>query len=169
MISQFAALVLGTFAIMSSSRWSPPTCDVLHFCRCSSASMRELSPQALIMKQRDDADAVVLGTVTRVDTLPAPILGGLNGNRRRVIVARLRVERTWRGAHADTISVAYGSLGSRTDCDILLVRGQSYAVFAQLGARGMLWTRQCMGTVPVADGDSVVTALDRAAAPTRDN
>jgi hypothetical protein len=131
--------------------------------------MRGLTPQALILKQRDDADAVVLGTVTRVDTLPAPVLGGLNGNRSRLIVARLRIERVWRGAHADTISVAYGSLESRTDCDMRLVRGESYAVFAVLGAREMLWTRQCMGTVAVADGDSVVAALDRAAAPARDN
>ena len=160
MISPFAVLVSIAVAVAAPKRGPAPSCDAAPFCRCRSVGSPGMTPREIIVLQRDAADAVVFGRVIGVDTLPASIPAGFkDDDRSRAIVARIRVERAWRGADADTVSVAYGSTASRTSCDVVLVRGVSYAIFARLGDRGLLWTRQCMGTSSTTTADSVVAAL----------
>jgi hypothetical protein len=147
-----------------------------------------LTPGEHVRRQRDPADVVVLATVLRVDTLPGqrsdPPSTGRPGAPPQAnvpapgpVVARLRVERAWRGPpnggapvstgdtrRADTLSVAFHAAPHRrTSCDVALAPGAAYLVFAARGLRGLLWTRQCTGTQPAAGAGAALAALDSAA------
>jgi hypothetical protein len=126
---------------------SPPRCD-LRACRCIPASALGQSAAEFVRARKDRAERVVLGTVIRLDTLARVAWGsGPDAVALRPIVARVRVRRVWRGSLADTMTVMVTTLESRSSCDLELLPGEAYLIFATRTEGGPLATHQCSGTV----------------------
>src|SRR5258705_4281718 len=75
-------------------------------CRCVPASSFGMSAAEYVRVQRDRADRVVMGVVLRLDTLGRVEWGGgHDAVAAHPIVARVRVQRVWRGPLVDTMTV----------------------------------------------------------------
>ena len=124
-------------------------------------------------RQLAAADAVVLATVERHDTLLAvPGSPAALADQSGPVIARLRVHRRWKGPRTDTLSVAFHPAATIiTTCDLPLVVGRTYLVFAARESRivrggyeGLLATGQCTGTREASATNAMLPVLDRAAA-----
>ena len=135
---------------------SPAACGDA-FCECVPDSTFGRTLAAQVAARKDAADAVVLATALREDTLAD---GG-------PIVVRLSVARVWKGPATDTISIAVRSAPPRvSSCDLRLVVGSRYLVFAQ-EAGGHLWARRCSGTREATEASVLLGALGEGRLPTR--
>jgi hypothetical protein len=130
-------------------------------CSCVPASAMGLTEAQLELRQRDRAAAVLLGTVVRIDTLPSAAVRKDAGERAAgPVVARLRVERVWKGALADTATVVLQDApGLRTSCDLAMAVGERYLVFAAAGGPAALRTRQCTGTRRAGAADTALATF----------
>lgn len=116
-------------------------------CRCISPEASGLSFAHFVQARRDRAERVILGTVTRLDTLARTSRSsGDDVVQSRPVVARIRVRRVWRGPVTDTMTVMVTTTGSRSSCDLEMRPGEGYLIFASRTEGGLLSTRQCTGT-----------------------
>ena len=145
-----AALALVTPAVAAP-------CE-LSACKCYAAGIDPNSPD-FVRGQRDQAERVVLGTVTRFDTVTLPSHDWRPAYEWRVVVARVKVQRVWRGSLADTMSVMVGNVGGHSDCDLRMGAGQSYLIFATRMEDGTLTTHKCSGTLAEREATDVITVL----------
>jgi hypothetical protein len=130
------------------------------FCRCISASTLGVSPEQLVQKQRDLAERVVLGRVVRIDSLaPHLVQHGPKSVDVRELAARVAVLRVWKGPALDTLTVVFGSTPIASSCDLTLLAGESYVIFATPWGDGALHTRQCTGTVAEVGAAATMAAL----------
>jgi len=128
-------------------------------CRCvADDDLLGLRTHDLVRAQLAEAAAVVLVTVARVDTLPAR--AGDRAGEGRPVVARLRVERRWKGAPADTTTVAFARVPDGFSCETSFAPGERYLVFALGEADGLLWTGRCTGTQHARAASRAVATLD---------
>jgi hypothetical protein len=142
--------MIGT-VLLGAAFWSMSTVSALRCelaaCRCIDAAALGQTPAEFVHARRDRAERVVLGTVSRIDTLSRVTWGtGKDQVALRPIVARVAVRRVWRGPITDTMTVMVTSVERRSSCDLQLVVGQSYVIFASRTGGGPLATRQCSGT-----------------------
>jgi hypothetical protein len=100
------------------------------------------------------ADAVFLATLVRLDTGAVATSVGLPGQA----LARVRVERVWKGAVTDTLTMPNGHGSIWNSCEVRLAPGIRYVIFAER-SDGMYLTRQCWGTVGGGGVDSTIAAL----------
>jgi hypothetical protein len=77
----------------------------------------------------------------------------------RDLAARVVVSRIWKGPAVDTLTVVFGSTPIVSSCDLTLLAGGSYVIFAASGDDGVLWTRQCTGTALESDAAATIAAL----------
>jgi hypothetical protein len=83
-------------------------------------------------------------------------------------VARLRVERVWKGIEGDTATITLrGAHGAASSCDLTMQPGERYVVFAHRDEAGGLRTRQCTGTAPADAAEAALAALGDGRAPRR--
>ena len=155
-----------------SSRAHPAgTCPAAR-CVCADVWLRRDS-LSVATRQLGAADAVVLATVERHDVLPAvPGSPAALADQSGPVIARLHVHRRWKGPQTDTLSVAFHPAATViTTCDIPLVVGRTYLVFAARESRivrggyeGLLATGQCTGPREASATNAMLPVLDRAAA-----
>jgi hypothetical protein len=118
------------------------------------------TPTQFVRAQRDRAERVVRGRVTRLDTLSAVSWGtGHDAVTLRPIVARIQVAQVWRGSLTDTMTVMATTLESRSSCDLELQLGRTYVIFAARTEGGPLATYRCSGTTEVRVADATLAAL----------
>ena len=103
---------------------------------------------------------MLLGTVTRIDTL-APSTTRVNDDSIQVrrVVARLHVERVWRGPVVDTMTVLTTHVQLNWSCERELSLGESYVIFADRSGDGLPTVSRCSGTVERASAASTLEAL----------
>jgi hypothetical protein len=134
------------------------------FCRCIPPA--RASVEQIVHGQRERAAQVVLGRVVRVDSL-APRLAEHGPNQVAVydLAARVAVSRVWKGPVVDTMTVVFGSTPIASSCDLTLLTGSSYVIFAVAYDDGVLRTRQCTGTAAEAEATATISALGRSQEP----
>jgi hypothetical protein len=138
------------------------------FCRCVPASVLGLTEEQLVRRRLDHAERVVLGRVVRTDTLgPHTVEHGPDQITVSPLATRLSVLRVWKGPAVDTLTVVAGTTGIVSSCDLALVPGESYVIFAARGEDGLLNTRQCTGTAPEHDATATISALGPGEEPKR--
>ena len=134
-------------------------CDV-PACVCVLPDRVGLSPTEFIERQRERTERLVLGTVTRIDTLPSSTTRFNDGTMRvRRVVARMRVERVWRGPVVDTMTVLNTHVELKSSCEMELSLGRSYVVFAQRLGESSLTATECSGTVERTHAASTLEVL----------
>jgi hypothetical protein len=144
-------------------RATPARCDRA-FCRCVPPAA--LSAEEIVRERRERATRVVLARVVRIDSL-APRLVEHGPNQVAVydLAARVAVSRVWKGPLVDTLTVVFGSTPLASSCDLSLVAGFSYVIFATSYDDGVLRTRQCTGTAAEADAATTIAALGTGRSP----
>jgi hypothetical protein len=75
------------------------------------------------------------------------------------LAAHVVVSRVWRGPLVDTLTVVFGSTPIASSCDLSLVAGFSYVIFATPYDDGVLRTRQCTGTAAESEAAATIAAL----------
>jgi hypothetical protein len=103
----------------------------------------------------------------RVDTLAAERMFGPGGDMEaiRQIVARVRVQRVWRGPLTDTATVRFSTVKGASSCDLALLRGERYLIFAMRLNERHLITMQCSGTVDARTAEPTIAILGEGQAP----
>ncbi len=127
-------------------------------CSCRYAT----SPDQQIADVRSDlrtVDAVFVGKVTSVlDTLRRS--GSFDYHARRAI---LTLQAVWKGPTAGSVTILTGmGLG---DCGIHFTVGERDLVFATADSNGVLFTRACSHTEPLASASRYLPALGEARVP----
>ena len=159
-----ATAVAVALAVVLAAPASGRPCEPVA-CVCSRVELG-MSPADGVNAQRDRAERVVLGSVVRIDTLArAPWGSGENAVSLRPIVARVRVERVWRGPLVDTMTVMLTTTVGRSSCDLQLRPTASYLIFATRTASGPLAARQCSGTAEKSTATAAIAALGVGEAP----
>jgi hypothetical protein len=120
---------------------TPRTADCAAGARCSCKEVGE-SLEQKVAARLASADAVLLATVE--DT----VLVAPEGPR----LARLRVERWWKGGETDTLTVMESpSTRVATSCDYPLRPGDTHVLFMYRLPSGSLKTSWCSGSVKRSD------------------
>ena len=160
-----AALFISTLCLGMNAAHEPLCATGV--CRCVPAAALHLSDADFVRRQRDRADQVILGRVIGIDTLPALPIIGAHGqpDSDRAIVARVHVQRVWRGPVADTMLVQFRTLERASTCDLGLQPQHEYVIFASRMADGLLVTAQCTGTVAVEAAAATLAALGEGMVP----
>ena len=147
-------------ALLAFTGFAPEQRCPHNACRCIPVEATGQTLTEFVRAQRDRAERVVLGRVTSVDTLPAESWGaGHDAVTLRPIVARIRVDQSWRGPRTDTMTVMWTTLESRSSCDLELRHGERYIIFAARTEGGPLATYQCSGTAEARNAAATLTAL----------
>jgi len=141
-------------------------------CRCVPQPDSGPALAARVAAWRARPGGVVLARVTRLDTLDvtrAAAFPGVDRPSSGLVVARLRVLRTWAPGAADTVTVGLTWVhGVVTSCDQLLEVGEEYlGVPGEPDAGGVRWVRRCGGTRPRAEAAAELAALGPGRAPSR--
>jgi hypothetical protein len=130
-------------------------------CVCSRPGEPAPTPAETVVSRRDRASVVALGTVMRIDTLPSTTIRFDDRTiTLRRVVARVHVERVWRGTVTDTVSVLNTHVELKSSCELGLELGESYVIFATRRADGLLATTTCSGTVEQRDAAFTINVLD---------
>jgi hypothetical protein len=125
-----------------------------------------MSVAEIVRGQRERATQVVLGRVVRIDSMaPRLVEHGPNRVEVRGLAARVAVSRVWKGPRVDTLTVVFGSTPIASSCDLNLLTGSTYVIFASSYDDGVLRTRQCTGTAAEADATATISALGPGQAP----
>ena len=112
------------------------------------------------------ATDVFTGTVLSTRLFSEPIEGHLEeGLRREVIIGRVRVERSWKGASAGRVITVYTSPDGAS-CGVDLPRGHEVVLFAHRLTEGVWKGRLALGRCGQPSGLSPETISDSLGAPT---
>lgn len=137
-----------TLFLAATLALAPPCIDMDAFCRCV--------PPAAPDQAFARADAVVLGRVVEVRD---SVMQGRAGPFRTQVVW-MAVERSWKGAPADTVRLHQGF----TSCDYRFRDGGRYLVYARSArlraGEETLRAMQCSGTAPVDRAADHLRALE---------
>ena len=140
---------------------APSRACLERMCRCVSAADQHITDAELVRARRERSERVVLGRVTGIDTLAAERMLGPGDDTVaiRQIVARVHVERVWRGPRTDTLTVRFHTVEWPSSCDLPLEKNGRYVIFAYRLERRWLVTTQCSGTIEARAASATLAAL----------